>query len=73
MVVYGDATAGAKSLVPNLTTSNVTVTLMDASMPTNVEVAITGYSINALFQSYSLNNKPRVTMKYYGQVGCASC
>jgi Flp pilus assembly protein TadG len=68
MVVYGDTTAGTKSLVPNLTTANVTVTTDVASMPTNVTVSITGYSINALFQSYSLNNKPRVTTKYYGQL-----
>ena len=75
MVVYGDTTAGTKPLVPGLTTGNVSVTANpDANgIPTDVTVSITGYSINALFQSYSLSNKPRVTTKYYGQVGCASC
>jgi hypothetical protein len=73
MVVYGDATAGTKSLVPNLTTAMVTVTPDAAGMPTNVTVAVTGYSINALFQSYTLTNKPRVTTKYYGKIVCASC
>ena len=72
MVVYGDETAGTKSLVPNLTTGNVTVDLhLDGGtppMPTNVEVAITGYSINALFSTYPLANKPRVITHYYGQV-----
>jgi Flp pilus assembly protein TadG len=75
MVVYGDTATGTKSLVPNLTTANVSVSVNPDvnGMPTNVTVAVTGYSINALFQSYSLNNKPRVTAKYYGQVSCASC
>ena len=37
-------------------------------MPTNVTVTVTGYTINALFTTYSLNNKPRVTVRYYGQL-----
>jgi Flp pilus assembly protein TadG len=75
MVVYGDAATGTKSLVPNFTISNASVSanLDSGGMPTNVTVAVTGYTINALFQSYSLTNKPRITARYYGQVGCASC
>ena len=75
MVVYGDETAGTKTVVPNLATSNVSVSvnLDSAGMPTDVTVFITGYSINALFTSYSLNSKPRVTTKYFGQVSCSSC
>jgi len=75
MVVYGDTTAGTKSLIPNLSTANVSVSVNPDvnGIPTDVTVAVTGYSINALFQSYSLANKPRITTKYYGQVSCASC
>ena len=75
MVVYGDETAGTKAIVPNLTTSNVSVSVNvdSAGMPGDVTVAITGYSVDALFQKYSLTNKPRVTTAYYGQVSCASC
>jgi len=71
MVLYGDETAGSKTLVPNLTASNVTVSVNpdSAGMPTDVTVAITGYTINALFTTYSLTNKPRVTTLYYGQIG----
>ena len=70
MVLYGDETAGTKPVVPNLTTGNVSVTVNvdSAGMPNDVTISITGYSINALFSTFSLNNKPRVTTLYYGQV-----
>lgn len=75
MVVYGDETAGTKALAPNLTTSNVNVSvnLDGAGMPRYVTVNITGYAINALFATYSLNNKPAVTTLYYGQISCSTC
>jgi Flp pilus assembly protein TadG len=75
MVVYGDETAGTKAQVPNLTTGNVNVSvnLDGAGMPRYVTVNITGYTINALFATYPLNNKPAVTTLYYGQVRCATC
>jgi Flp pilus assembly protein TadG len=75
MVVYGDETAGSTPIVPNLTTGNVVVTvnLDSAGMPNDVTVAINDYSINALFTSFSLSNKPRVTTGYYGQVSCSTC
>jgi Flp pilus assembly protein TadG len=75
MVVYGDTATGTKALVPNLTTSNVNVnvSLDSAGMPRDVTVTITGYTINALFMSYALNNKPRATTLYYGQISCSTC
>ena len=75
MVLYGDETVGAKTVVPNLTAANVSVSAHPdaAGMPTYIEVAITGYSVDALFKSYTLTNKPRVTTLYYGQISCASC
>src|ERR1700686_5518569 len=70
MVVYGDETAGTRSIVPNLTAANVNVSVSvdTAGMPRDVTVTITGYTINALFTSYSLTNKPRATTLYYGQI-----
>jgi Flp pilus assembly protein TadG len=75
MVVYGDEIAGTKPLVPNLTSSNVNVnvSLDSAGMPRDVTVTVTGYSINALFTSYALNNKPRATTLYFGQISCSTC
>lgn len=75
MVVYGDMAAGHRSVVPNLNASHVDVSVnLDAEgMPTYVTVAITGYSINALFTSYSLTDKPRVTTMYLGQISCSTC
>ena len=75
MVVYGDEAGGTKALVPSLTTGNVNVNPgLDAQgFPRDVTVTITGYTINALFASYSLTNKPRTTTLYYGQVSCSNC
>jgi Flp pilus assembly protein TadG len=75
MVVYGDELAGTKSLVPNLTTDNVlvNVTIDSAGMPRDVTVSITGYTINAIFATFNLNNKPRATTLFYGQVSCSTC
>lgn len=75
MVVYGDEIAGTKALVPNLTTANVNVnvSLDAAGMPRDVTITLTGYSINALFASFALNNKPRATTMYYGQISCSTC
>jgi Flp pilus assembly protein TadG len=75
MVVYGDETTGTKPLVPNLASSNVNVnvSLDTAGMPRDVTVTITGYTINALFASYALTNKPRATTLYFGQITCSTC
>jgi Flp pilus assembly protein TadG len=75
MVLYGDETAGTRPIVRNLTASNVnvSVTLDGQGIPRDLTVSITGYSINALFTTYALTNKPRATSLYYGQVGCSTC
>jgi hypothetical protein len=59
----------------HLTSSNVNVnvSLDTAGMPRDVTVTVTGYSINALFASYALNNKPRATTLYFGQISCSTC
>jgi Flp pilus assembly protein TadG len=75
MVLYGDETAGTSPIVSGLTASNVTVSVStDAnSIPHDLTITITNYSINALFGSITLNGKPRATMKYFGQVICSTC
>jgi len=74
MVVYGDTTAGTAPIVPNLTTGNVNVTMSPATgTPQDVTVTISSYTINGLFTSYTLTNKPRATMLYYGQISCSTC
>ncbi len=75
MVVYGDTTAGSRPLVPNMTTSkvNVNVTLDSAGIPRYVTVAISNYTIDAIFAKINLSNKPSVTTLYYGRVTCSTC
>ena len=75
MVLYGSETAGTYPVVPGLTAANVAV---DAhpdgnGVPHYVTVNITGYTINALFASFSLPNKPGATGLYYGQYTCSGC
>jgi Flp pilus assembly protein TadG len=73
MVLYGDETAGTKPIVPNLTASNVNVNVtVDAGgVPRDVTITITGYTINAIFTTYTLTNKPRATSMYYGTMTCS--
>ena len=68
MVVYGSASGGARPVVPNLTTSNVSVTWKtDAKgVPLNVTVRIVNYQITTLFKNFLLINKPACTMRYSG-------
>ena len=70
MVVYGDTSAGTKPIVPNLTTSNVNVTMATdaAGIPRDLTISITGYTINSPFGGYTLPDKPRVTTMYYGRL-----
>jgi len=75
MVVYGDETAGNSPILPGLTTANVnvSVTLDAGSMPRDITITITNYSINAIFRSFTPNNKPRATTKYFGEITCSTC
>ena len=74
MVVYGDTTAGTTPIVPGLTTGNVNVTMNPTNgTPQDLTITISSYTINGFFTSYTLNNKPRATMLYYGQISCSTC
>jgi len=74
MVLYGSTTSGTTTLLPGLSSSNVSVSVNPRnSMPTNVTVTINNFTINALFRTFSFNGKPTVTMAYIGQITCSTC
>ena len=67
MTVYGDPTVSSGTPVaPNLTTSNVTLTVtMTNGSPSAVQVAITGYTLPG-YWNVTLSNKPYVWFPYLG-------
>lgn len=74
LVVYGTVTAGTKPSVPNLTPSNVEIILNPiAGLPTVVTIRIKDYQIASIFAKYMLQDKPRVTTLFIGQVTCSTC
>ena len=74
MVVYGNTTAGTRSIVPGLSTSNVTVGVNpQGTMPTDITITINNFTINALFTNFTFNGKPRATVIYMGQITCSTC
>lgn len=68
MAVYGAPAGGGTALVPGLAPSNVSVTwTTDAKgIPVTLTLAITGYTANALFQTFTWSGKPRITVRYAG-------
>lgn len=67
MVVYGSPAAGTTPVVPGLTTSNVNLTVTFTNgIPASMTVDVSGYSINAVFQTFTLTNKPSITFIYQG-------
>lgn len=75
MVVYGTTSPanGAQPVVPNLTTNNVnlSITWDVGSVPTDVAVSISSYTIDAVFTTFTLTSKPFYNLHYFGQY-CAS-
>ena len=69
MVVYGTPTVtGSETpIVSGLTTSHVTVTpLFRNNAPVMIQVGITGFPLNAIFQTYNLTNKPNAAFPFLG-------
>src|SRR5262249_50155832 len=71
MVVYGTPTpaVGANAGLTGLTTPNVTAQVAFDStykIPGTVTVSITNYTINGIFGTTLLTNKPSVTYQYQG-------
>ena len=76
MAVYGDSEASSGTpLVPNLTTSQVNVTIVDNSgnaasssvSPRKVAVSVSGLNVNGIFGSVTLSGRPYVEFPYFGQ------
>ena len=67
MVLYGSPTAGSSPILPGLTTGNVNLTVTFTNgIPSAMTVSINGYTINSVFATATLTNKPRVTYTYQG-------
>ena len=68
MVVYGDAAGSGVPVVAGLTTANVVVTPYPATgVPARITVAISGFTVNAVFRSFILDTKPRTTVRFAGK------
>jgi Flp pilus assembly protein TadG len=67
MVLYGTPTAGTSPVLSGLTASNVNFTVAFTNgVPSAMTVSITGYTINSIFATTTLTNKPQVTYAYQG-------
>lgn len=68
MAVYGSPAAGTVPLAPGLAPGNIAVTWTTdgKGLPLTITVSVTGYSVNALFQTFTWTGKPRVTVRYAG-------
>lgn len=78
MVLYADETAPAQNAAPivaGLTAGviGVNVSTDTQGIPRDVTVTIVSYTIDGLFGRITLNNKPRATTLYFGQVTCSTC
>jgi Flp pilus assembly protein TadG len=71
VVVYGDPSPpnGATPVAPGLTTANVSVTVTFTSVPTTMNVAITGYKLPTYFGNQTLNGKPTTSFPFVGVFG----
>lgn len=71
MVVYGDAQPAAEAtpIAPKLTPADVEVhwDLAGDGTPLNVNVAIKGYTMDAIFRSFTFDGRPSVQFPYVGK------
>jgi Flp pilus assembly protein TadG len=68
MAAYGAPAAAGTPLAPGLLPSNIAVTwTVDAKgVPVTLTLAVTGYSADAVFQTFTWSGKPRITVRYAG-------
>jgi len=75
MVVYGDPqpSADAVPVVPKLTPHHVEVRWLLAgdSAPVSVNVTIKGYTMDAIFRSFTFEGRPSVEFPYVGKYAAA--
>jgi len=80
VVVFGDTTAGTRPIIPNLSISNVNVSLTPNTgapqfitvAPQNITISVT-YQIDVVLARFQLTNKPQVTTAFTGQTLCTGC
>jgi Flp pilus assembly protein TadG len=77
VIVYGVPTpaTGASPVVRGLAVSNVTVGFSPDSkgVPTNVTASLNGFTIDAVFTTFTLNQKPLASVPYVGRYSPAEC
>jgi hypothetical protein len=67
MVVYGNPDGAGRPVAPGLATDNVRILPnMNGAAPESITVEITGYTVNAVFTSFTFNGKPSTTFPYSG-------
>jgi len=67
MVVYGNSAGTGNPVAPGLTTDKVqVVAVMKGAIPSSITVKVTGYTIDALFRTFTFNGKPSTTFAYTG-------
>ncbi|PYT16270.1 MAG: hypothetical protein DMG59_10945 [Acidobacteria bacterium] len=67
-VVYANPSGGTQPVVPGLAAGNVNLTVtMTNSVPAQMTVSITGFTINAFFGTWTLAQKPVATFRYGGR------
>jgi hypothetical protein len=67
MVVYGNPEGTGKPVAPGLTLSNVEVLPnMNGAAPESITIQIKGYTVDAVFTSFTFNGKPATTFPYTG-------
>jgi Flp pilus assembly protein TadG len=69
MVAYGDPTGtSTTSVAPGLTPAKVSLAVTFTNgVPSQMQVYIGSYTINSIFASYTLTNKPSATYPYLGR------
>jgi Flp pilus assembly protein TadG len=69
MTAYGSPSGGTSPLAPGLNSSNIAVTWTTdtTGMPLTLTVSITGYSVDAVFQTIKWSGKPSVTVRFAGR------
>ena len=67
MVVYGNSAGTGNPVAPGLSTANVQVlAVMKGAIPSSITVQVTGYTVDAVFRTFSFNGKPSTTFAYTG-------
>jgi len=67
MVLYGSKTAGTSPVLPGLTTGNVNLSVTFTNgIPSAMTVSVSGYTIDSIFATTALTNKPQVAYAYQG-------